>query len=150
MRREIDLEARPENLKTIRDFIAEACHEAGVPADVSGDLKLAVDEACANVVEHGYAGHSGRAPIGVLFEADEEKIEVTVTDRGRSFDPSRAPQPDIGAGWRDRRIGGLGWHLIRKLVDDVRYESGENAGNRLTLVKRRPAADSKNQGPEGG
>ena len=142
MKREIDLEARPENLKAIRDFIAQACREAGVPAADANDLKLAVDEVCSNVVEHGYAGHSGHAPIGVRFDADEKTIEVTVTDRGRSFDPSRAPEPDIGAGWRDRRIGGLGWHLIRKLVDDVRYESGDPAGNRLTLVKRRPAASN--------
>ena len=143
MRREIALEARPENLKVIRDFIEEECRQAGVASPEASDLKLAVDEACSNVVEHGYAGEPGDNPIAVVFEADAEKIEVSICDHGRSFDPSRAPAPDLGAGWRDRRIGGLGWHLIRKLVDDVRYESGPPAGNRLTLIKLRSPRASK-------
>ena len=144
MKREIGLDARPENLKVIRDFIEDACREAGVPASEAKDIKLAVDEACCNVVEHGYAGSPGTGPVGVAFEADGKTIAVTVSDRGRSFDPSQAPGPDLGAGWRDRRIGGLGWHLIRQLVDDVRYESGA-AGNRLTLIKRRPPVPEKTE-----
>ena len=147
MRREIDLEARPENLKVIRDFIEDACRGAEVAASDTHALKLAVDEACNNLVEHGYAGRTGGSPMTVVFEADGEKVEISVTDRGRPFDPALAPEPDLDAGWEERRIGGLGWHLIRKLVDEIRYDSREETGNRLTLVKRRTPRETK---PEGG
>ena len=144
MIREIALEALPENLKVIRDFIEESCRGAGVASTDTHDLKVAVDEACSNVVEHGYKGRRGPLPIGVRFEADETKVSVAVTDRGSPFDPALAPEPDLEAHWKDRRIGGLGWHLIRRLVDEVRYESTEEAGNRLTLIKRRSSPAEKN------
>ena len=144
MKREIGLEARPESLKVIRDFIEEACRGAGVGRSDAHDLKVAVDEACSNVVEHGYKGRPGPFPLGVVFEADEKRIAVAVTDRGRPFDPARAPKPDLEAHWQDRPIGGLGWHLIRRLVDEVLYESAEESGNRLTLIKRRSSPGKKN------
>jgi len=148
LKREIGLEARLESLKVIRDFIEESCREAGVGRSDAHDLKVAVDEACSNVVEHGYKhGYEGRPgpfPLGVVFEADEKKISVAVTDRGRPFDPARAPVPDLEAHWQDRPIGGLGWHLIRRLVDEVLYESAEESGNRLTLIKRRSSPEKKN------
>ena len=49
--------------------------------------------------------------------------------------PEEAPVPDVEAPWQDRPIGGLGWHLIRNLVDEIRYQT-DGAENRLTLVKR--------------
>src|SRR5262249_35864821 len=137
LKREIGLEARPENLKAIRDFIEEACRGAGVAFSDAHDLKVAVGQAGSNVVDTAYRGRRGALPPGVLFEADEKKIAVAVTDRGTPFDPASAPEPDLEAHWQDRRIGGLGWHLIRRLVDEVRYESTKEAGNRLTLIKRR-------------
>jgi len=143
LKREIGLEARAENLKVIRDFIEEACRSAGVARSDAYDLKLAVDEACSNVVEHGYKGRREPFPLGVVFEADEKKIAVAVTDRGSPFDPAQAHEPDLSAHWQDRPIGGLGWHLIRRLVDEIRYDS-EESGNRLTLIKRRSSPEKTN------
>jgi len=144
LKREIGLEARPENLKAIRDFIEESCRGAGVNRSDAHDLKVAVDEACSNIVEHGYKGRRGPFPLGVVFEADEKKVAVAVTDRGSPFDPAQAPEPDLEAHWQDRPIGGLGWHLIRRLVDEVLYESAEESGNRLTLIKRRSSPEKTN------
>jgi anti-sigma regulatory factor (Ser/Thr protein kinase) len=61
---------------------------------------------------------------------------VTITDRAPPFDPKDAPMPRLDAPANERRPGGLGWHLIRELVDRIDYESDEARGNRLTLVKR--------------
>jgi serine/threonine-protein kinase RsbW len=136
LKREIVLEARPESLQEIRDFIGEACREAGVGTSDSRGIQLAVDEACSNVVEHGYAGKPP-GPIRVSFEAGGERIAVVVADRGRPFDPADAPVADVVSDWEKRPIGGLGWHLIRQLVDEIGYESDGAAGNRLTLIIRR-------------
>ena len=133
MRREIERAARPESLEAIRDFIEDACRQAGVERAAAHGLKVAVDEACNNVVAHGYSGREP-GPIGVSFEADGERIVVAITDRGRPFDPKDVPAPDLHSDWQARRVGGLGWHLIRQFVDEVRYDLDAENRNRLTLV----------------
>ena len=147
MKREIEVEARPENLERIRGFVEAACAGAGFAHSAMQDLKLAVDEACSNVVEHGYAG-GPPGTIGISLEADDAKISVTIADRGRSFDPAHAPAADVVSDWEKRRIGGLGWHFIRQLVEEIRYESDAEKGNRLTLVKRRPTVARSNPGED--
>lgn len=142
MRREIELEARAENLGRIRDFLEEACRETGVGRSDTHGLKLAVDEACTNVVEHGYAGMPP-GPLTVAFHSDSGQIAVTIRDRGRPFDPACAPAADVVSDWDKRPVGGLGWHLIRQLVDEIRYDSNPEAGNRLTLVKKRAAGETQ-------
>jgi len=139
LRLEIARRARPENLQGIRDFIEEACRRAGVERSAAFDLKLAVDEACSNIVEHGYAGREP-GPIRVTFDADGDQVVVAITDRGRAFDPKDAAAPDLDSDWQHRRIGGLGWHLIRQSVDAMDYETNQESGNRLTLVKTTPLA----------
>jgi serine/threonine-protein kinase RsbW len=139
LRFEIEREAHAENLQGIRDFIETACRGAGVERSAAFDLKLAVDEACSNILEHGYAGRRP-GPIRIRFDAEGDQVVVTITDRGRAFDPKDAVVPDLDADWEHRRVGGLGWHLIRRSVDSVSYESDPNAGNRLTLVKMTPLA----------
>jgi len=137
MSAELSVEARLENLARIRAFVAEACRGAGAPAEDCSALTLAVDEACTNIIEHAYAGTAGGA-IAIAVETRPDEIRVTLLDRGRAFDPTAVPTPDLALDWKERPIGGLGWHLIRASVDDVDYEPGPDGGNRLTLVKRSP------------
>lgn len=132
--------ARADNLAEIRSFVEASCRRAGARAEDAFALKLAVDEACANIVEHGFAGRADGA-IRIEWETDGQAITVTIQDRGRPFDPGALPETDTTSGWAERPVGGLGWHLIRRSVDDVDYRSDTKTGNRLTLVKRlrRPA-----------
>lgn len=124
-----------ENLSRVRAFVEAACLEAGAEPRTCFDLKLAVDEACANIVEHGYPRESpGTMRVAVSF--DGERLTVAITDRGRSFDPSAIAPPDLTAGLEERASGGLGWHLIRSMVDEVAYRADAAGGNCLTLVKR--------------
>ena len=134
MRREIERAAVVESLGPIRDFIESACREAGVERPAAREVAAAVDEACTNIVEHGYAGKAP-GPIAVRLDAERERIVVAITDRGRAFDPKDAPPPDLDSGWQERRTGGMGWHLIRQFMDEVRYDADAAGGNRLTLVK---------------
>jgi serine/threonine-protein kinase RsbW len=130
----IERDAHLESLQEIRDFIEEAARRAGVDPSARFDLKLAVEEACANIILHGYEpGKPG--PIGVFFESDGRRVVVTITDRAHPFDPKNVPVPDLDVDWRERRPGGLGWYLIRQVMDSVEYDSDPERGNRLTLVK---------------
>ncbi|HEY6049773.1 MAG TPA: ATP-binding protein [Thermoanaerobaculia bacterium] len=131
--REWEVEATLENLPRLRAFVDEECRAAGGDARSCGDLKLAVDEACTNVIEHGYAGKPGTIRLSAAESGG--RLTVVVEDRGRAFDPRGVAAPDLSDDWENRRIGGLGWHLIRSCVDEIRYEPGEDGGNRLTLIK---------------
>lgn len=135
MRSATSVPAHVESLAAIRAFVEEACRRAGAGASACFDLKLAVDEACTNIIEHGYAGRTDGS-IALECEADGQSVRVAIVDRGRPFDPEQLPAPDLTAGWRERAVGGLGWHLIRSSVDEIDYGPNPGGGNRLTLVKR--------------
>jgi serine/threonine-protein kinase RsbW len=132
---EIERDARVENLRAFRDFIENACRRAGIESSAAFDLKLAVDEACSNIIEHGYAGNEP-GPIGVSFDGQGEQVVVEIADRGRPFDPKTVRAPDLDTRWEDRRVGGLGWYLMSRSVDRIGYDSEPKRGNRLTLVKK--------------
>ena len=135
MRSEISIAARVESLAAARAFIERACAEARADAEAACALKLAVDEACANIIEHGYAGRPGGS-IAISCEDVDGALRVTIVDGGRAFSPEALPPPDTTSSWRERPIGGLGWHFLRSSVDVVDYAPDPAGGNRLTLVKR--------------
>ncbi len=129
-------EARLENLHALLGWVEQACASAGVGEAAAFPLQLAVEEVAANVIKHGYGG-SATGPIRLAFRADDRSAVVVVEDEAPAFDPADAPAPDLDADWAERRIGGLGWHLVYELMDEVRYEALPRRGNRITLIKRR-------------
>ena len=130
----LELDATLENIPRFRAFVEAACARGGASTDDCFAIKLAVDEVCSNIIEHGY-GPDVAGTIVLIFDAADGEARVTVIDTGRPFAPEEAPVPDVEAPWQDRPIGGLGWHLIRNMVDEIRYQT-DGAENRLTLVKR--------------
>ena len=121
------------DLESIRRFVATACGAHGADADVTDALVLAVDEACTNVIEHGY-GSAAAGPLSVAVEHVANRVHISICDHAASFSPPH-DEPASTESWKTRPLGGLGWPLIRSSVDDVRYTSA-NGENRLTLVKR--------------
>lgn len=136
-RRTLTRPATVEHLRELRAFVENAAAGAGIDRKTAASLVLAADEACSNVVEHGYAdGEPG--PITLTVDIAPGAARVVIADRGRPFPPAAAPPPDLESGWRERPIGGLGWHLIKSLVDRVEYDSDAERGNRLVLHKALP------------
>lgn len=132
---EIVLEARRENLEAARDFVERICREASVPEKAVGQLQLAVDEVCTNLVLYAYKEADG-GEIRVAVEPGESEVVVTITDWGAPFHPDEAPAPDLSSDWRTRRVGGLGWHLVRQVTDRLEYAADPVGGNVLRLVKK--------------
>ncbi len=136
MKRRIGLShARLEDLPRLHDFIQTACREVGANEDVTYALRLAVEEACTNIIVHGYRG-TAPGPIDLSFEANAGQIVVTIADRARPFSPDAIPPPNLGVDWEQRKIGGLGWYLIRKMTDEVQHQPNPGGGNRITLKKK--------------
>jgi anti-sigma regulatory factor (Ser/Thr protein kinase) len=127
--------ARLAHISELLDFVDAFCDQAGIGERDQFDLRLAVEEVCANVMMHGY-GDRAPGPLEISFCADNETISVTISDRAEPFDPERAPSPDLDAPAEERRIGGLGWHLVRQVMDEVRYRYDPTYGNTVILTKR--------------
>lgn len=132
-RYQITKAAELESLKTFRDFITESCAKYKIPADTVHDLKLAVDEACTNIIQHGYKGLIPGSII-LSFRIEQDRILVQITDFGHIFEPVNAPKPNIEAALEDRELGGLGLFLIYQTMDNIDYKCSEE-GNVLTFTK---------------
>lgn len=131
--------ATDANLALFLAFVEVVAERFALPADVAHRLKLVVEEAVTNVVRHAYAGGPG-GDVTLVADVDDAAVTVTLEDEGAPFAPDDVPAPDLASGWQERSVGGLGWHLIRELADDVRYAAVAGR-NRLTLrIDRAPRA----------
>ncbi len=128
---ELEIEAKLENLSRISDFIAHAMRELGLYDRKVFDMQMAVDEACANIINHGYREKSGT--IALSCRRKGKNIVVTIADEGTPFDPTAVKTPDLDAIMEEREMAGLGIYFIKRLVDAVTYDyrAGKNV---LTLV----------------
>ncbi|WP_373068421.1 ATP-binding protein [Gemmatimonas sp.] len=136
-----------DRLGDVRQFLRVTLAELGC-AGATDAIVLAVDEVCANLVEHATDGLTP-GPTRVSVRRRGMDAIIVVEDRGHPFDPADAPAPDLVSDWIDRPIGGLGWFLVKQMVDDLSYDSVSTAQgmlNRLTLVKR-GAASASPSGP---
>ena len=129
-------EARRERLGDLLAFVERACARAALEPDAAFDVRLATEEVVTNVIEHAYAGASEPGPITVRFHHDPRQVVVTIEDLAPTFDPASVRPADPSAPLEQRRIGGLGWHFVTRVMDEVRHEHRHPRGNRLTLVKR--------------
>lgn len=129
-----------ENVATAIDCVAKSAREAGFDEGVLYQLQLAVDEACANVVQHAYEGmEAGDMEVSCSF--DDECLIIRVRDWGRSFVPEDVPEPDVDAPLEERTLGGLGLFLIRQCMDQVEFSFDAELGNELTMTKRLQGAE---------
>jgi len=131
---ELIVSSSTDNLSVIRDFIRAAADKAGLSLEVIGKITLAVDEACTNVIKHAY-NYSPDGEIIITATSKNSKFIITITDFGKSFNPDAIPEPNLKESIKQKRVGGLGMFLMRKLMDEVEYKSSPKKTNRVTLVK---------------
>ena len=127
--------AQLKDLTRLHDFVESACQQVGADENVSYAARLAVEEVCTNIIKHGYRATSP-GPIALSFQADDGQIVITIVDRARPFSPESVPPPDLNADWDARPIGGLGWHLVKHMMDQVLHEPNPGGGNIVTLIKK--------------
>jgi len=130
----ITLEASLENLETINSFLYKWAKKASLSTRGENELLLAVEEVFVNIVKYAYAESLG--DIIIDCSMDENNLILQIKDEGISFNPLQLPEPHLTSCLEERKVGGLGVFLIRKLVNNVEYER-QGKYNVLTLVKNR-------------
>jgi anti-sigma regulatory factor (Ser/Thr protein kinase) len=122
-------------LHRIREFIAGMATEAGIDPHEIDNIELAVDEACTNVIEHGYAPDDTNKELTIRMEIDTSKLVLTVIDRARPFNILHYEPRDINDLKSEGKDGGLGIRLIKHIMDDIDYQTKDDGQNELTMTK---------------
>ncbi len=124
--------ARASELKRTRDAIREAVEGCGCSAKSTGDIVLAIDEACQNIIRHAYRGDSDNV-IEIEIEHRGDRLVFSLADQAPAIDPSLIKPRNLD----DIRPGGLGTHFIRRVMDEVEFlKPASGSGNLLKMVRR--------------
>lgn len=126
-------------LDRLRDFLESFYNRVAMPDDIRFHVAVALEELTINSIMHGRCDPQDRA-IQISLEWDGARLLITFSDNGAPFDPLSVPAPDLKQEIASRPIGGLGVHLVRSLIPQIRYER-RNGRNCLFLIKpvERPA-----------
>ncbi len=122
-------------LGLVRDLTRRLAETAGFDQPTRDHLALAVAEAATNAIEHAYGGDPGRR-IELRYEDRGPEFRVEVVDTGAMIDPRSLPRVDLQKYANERRKGGLGVHLMEKIMDSVTFRRSARR-NICCLVKRR-------------
>lgn len=128
------LPAEVKQMGHLRRFVEATALGWHADPDELADVILAVDELATNSALHGYKGRSGTLEV-VVRRAGTDLI-VILRDQAPPFDPNSVPPPDLTLPLEERPIGGIGLHLVRNMVDEVRHRARSRGGNEITLIKR--------------
>jgi len=120
-------------LHRINDFLEQFAKDWNIPKKIVFNLALTIEELVSNVINYGFDERGNS--IFITFEIDEGVIGVRIEDEGKAFNPLDMPAPDIEAPAEDRRIGGLGIHLAKTLMDSFVYE--RNGDRNIVTIKKR-------------
>ncbi|MEX2600871.1 MAG: ATP-binding protein [Balneolaceae bacterium] len=127
--------ASTANLADVRDFVAEHANRFGFSDREVSNIRLAVDEACTNIIKHAYDFDENQTVvITVSFEGNQ--IRISLLDHGLAFNPDTYSKPDLQKQMIKKKRGGVGVYLIRKLMDEVIYMKTKN-GNEIRMYKKR-------------
>ena len=132
--KEIVLGADVANIESVTDFVNEELESNGCSMRAQTQIDIAIDEILSNVAFYGYPDGKGQIRVTVDFPGSEAKVVIAFEDNGIEFNPLEKTDPDVTLAAEDRKIGGLGIFIVKKTMDDVRYERKDNK-NILTIEK---------------
>ncbi len=128
-----------QEVPRLNDFVAEVCEAVGLDSIVAMQVKLAIEEAVVNVMKYAYP-QGTRGDVTIEAVSNDVRLKFTIIDSGKPFDPTVLPEVDTTLPAKERRIGGLGIHIVRQFMDSINYE---RSGNLNILAIRKNLTDNK-------
>lgn len=138
MAERLEIAAQASEVRRACQFIVEAAQASGLSDQAVYHCEVAVEEACANVIEHG-AEPVDQSPLAIIIEARTESryFVIVISDNSPPFNPLVLDDPDMESEVTKREPGGWGVYFFRKMMDAVSYDYSDGR-NRLTLRKALP------------
>ena len=118
---QVSIVPRVTELQRLSRLVEEYGDACGLPESTVFVINLALDELITNSVMHGFAG-VGNAHIDIGLRVNGDCLKLTVKDNGARFDPTADTNPDLDSPLADRRIGGLGLHLVKNFASRIHYD----------------------------
>jgi len=133
--REINILSDIKNLSEVRTSVSRFLLAEGMDeSQIVDEVKLAIDEALTNIIEHAYQLQK-RKKINIRLKFAKDKLTVILRDRGRSCAWEEIPEPDPKRYMREEREDGWGVFLIKKLMDEITYRPNKGEHNEMVMVK---------------
>lgn len=123
-----------QEIPLLNAFVDEICELNGLDDMTTMQMNLAIEEAVVNVMNYAYP-EGTKGFVDITSMSDDEYLQFVISDNGKPFDPTTKEEVDTTLPVEKRRIGGLGIFLVRKMMDNVKYEY-KDGQNILTLRKK--------------
>jgi len=131
----LSISASTDELERIRNFVSDHARRFGFKEKDINDIRLAVDEACTNIIKHAYGWKQNKF-IHLQIGMRENEMLVSIIDDGKSFDPDTYSVPSMQDQLDQKKRSGYGILLIRKLMDNVEYRKRKSR-NEIRMIKKR-------------
>ena len=132
--KELTVEAIVEQIETVTEFVNAELEKLDCPMKARIQLDIAIDEIVSNIAYYAYGEKTGTVTVRIEVLQEENGVQLMFLDSGVPYDPLTRQDPDISAEIEERKEGGLGIFLVRKTMDDMKYEY-KDGQNRLTIRK---------------
>ena len=132
--KELTMGAEKENIPAVIDFINGELENLGCSLRTVTQIDVAIDELYSNIAYYAYGERHGQVTVRIESEDRPPVVVISFQDEGKPFNPLEQGDPDVTLPARERKIGGLGIFMVKKSMDDVRYEYRDGK-NILTIRK---------------
>lgn len=133
--KEITVDATIENMNTVTAFVDDFLDQIACPMKSKIQINIVIDEIFGNICHYAYKDSVGAVTVRVESGNTPKAVFLTFTDNGIPYNPLDTEDPDITLSSEKRKIGGLGIYLVKKNMDEMKYEY-VNQQNRLWMEKR--------------
>ena len=126
--------AKKDLIDSMIDPILDSLKEVEASGKVIYQLHLTLEEIFVNIVNYAYDEEGGNVDISYHLDIENRNVKITITDKGKEFDPLKVEEPSFEGTAKERKIGGLGIYIVKNLVDDIEYHRFNNQ-NVLEITK---------------
>jgi serine/threonine-protein kinase RsbW len=134
MKKTLILKNKRSEIRILADAVMDFGRENDLPQDALSEIRLALEEMFSNIVSYGFEDERDH-DIEMDIELSADVLTMKIRDDGRPFNPTGYSNPNLGKPLEEREVGGLGIHLVRHVIDQWEYKSGQGK-NILTMKKR--------------
>ncbi len=120
--KELTIAATVENIETVTEFVNAQLELTDCPIRAQMQIDIAIDEILSNIAHYAYTEKCGEATVRVELSENPKSAVLTFIDRGIPYDPLAQAEPDTTLSADERKIGGLGIFMVKKIMDEVTYE----------------------------
>ena len=118
----------------LQQWISDIAAELNIQERIKKQLLISCDEIFTNIASYAYPDGNGTIAVAVEFVSETQYLRIIFSDSGTAFNPLEISDPDTGSALSERKIGGLGMFMVRKMMDSVEY-CRQDGKNILTLTK---------------